>query len=120
MVAEVVDRAMGILLEPFVGSSYRNELFLPFSQDLPDSKDRALCAARSIPMEKLDATVLQALADRVFTPKRVRVMLAELRMKLKSGRNGEDEQLRVLKRELDEIKTAQDRLYDAVEKGVLA
>src|SRR5207249_7221036 len=43
---------------------------------------RTLCSARSIPMERLDATVLEALADRVFTPKRVRVMLAELRTKL--------------------------------------
>jgi site-specific DNA recombinase len=70
-------------------------------------------------MERLDATVLHALADRVFTPKRVRAMLAELRAKLKSGRRSEDERLRVLKGELDKIKTALDRLYDAVESGVL-
>ncbi len=80
---------------------------------------RTLCTARSIPMEKLDATVRQALADRVFTPKRVRVMLAELRAKLKAGRSNEDERLRVLKHELDSIKTALDRLYEAVEKGHL-
>ena len=80
---------------------------------------RTLCTARSIPMERLDATVLQALADRVFAPKRVRVMLAELRAKLKSGRRTEDERLRVLKSELDDVKTALDRLYEAVEKGFL-
>jgi DNA invertase Pin-like site-specific DNA recombinase len=80
---------------------------------------RTLCTARSIPMERLDDTVLHALADRVFTPKRVRVMLSELRAKLKSGRHNEDEQLRVLKRELDDIKLALDRLYEAVEKGIL-
>ncbi len=80
---------------------------------------RTLCTARSIPMEKLDATVLQALADRVFTPKRVRSMLADLRAKIKTGRSDEAEQLRVLTRELDEIKAALDRLYEAVERGVL-
>ena len=47
-------------------------------------------------------TVLQALAERVFTPKRVRAMLADLRTKLKAGRSNEAEQLRVLTRELDE------------------
>ena len=80
---------------------------------------RTLCSARSIRMEKLDATVLHALADRVFTPKRVRGMLAELRGKLRTGRSSETEQLRILTRELDQIKAAQDRLYDAVEKGLL-
>lgn len=80
---------------------------------------RTLCTARSIPMGRLEATVLEALADRVFTPKRIRAMLAELRAKLKNGRRTEDERLRVLKCELDKIKTALDRLYDAVERGVL-
>jgi hypothetical protein len=80
---------------------------------------RTLCTARSIPMDKLDATVLQALADRAFTPKRVRTMLADLRSKLRSGRSNEAEQLHILTRELDQIKAALDRLYEAIEKGVL-
>jgi len=55
---------------------------------------RTLCTARSILMEKLDATVLHALADRVFTVPRLRAMLADLRSKLKAGRSDEAKQLR--------------------------
>ena len=80
---------------------------------------RTLCSARSIPMDTLDATVLQALADRVFTPTRVRSMLSELRTKMKGQRSSDDERVRALKRELDDIKTALDRLYAAVEQGYL-
>ena len=70
-------------------------------------------------MEKLDATVLHALADRVFTVSRVREMLTNLRSKLRAGRNDEAQQLRVLQAELDKIAAAQERLHEAVESGVL-
>ena len=66
-------------------------------------KGRTLCTARSIPMDKLDAMVLQALADRVFVPTRVHRMLADLRSKFKAGRASEADQVRILKHELDGI-----------------
>jgi hypothetical protein len=80
---------------------------------------RTLCTARSILMEKLDATVLHALADRVFTVPRLRAMLADLRSKLKAGRSDEAKQLRVLQVELDKTAAGQERLYEAVESGLL-
>jgi len=80
---------------------------------------RTLCTTRSIPMGKLDATVLHALADRVLTGPRIRAMLADLRSKLNAGHSNEARQVRVLQAELEKIAAAQERLYEAVENGVL-
>ena len=63
--------------------------------------------------------VLQALANRVSVPKRVRTILAELRTRLKSRRTGESERLSVLKQELDKVQAGMDRLLEAVESGYL-
>jgi site-specific DNA recombinase len=77
------------------------------------------CNGRAVPMAKLDAAVLHTLADKVLTPARMKLMLAELKQRLKAGRSVEDEQLRGLARELDTLTLAANRLYEAVEKGVL-
>lgn len=78
------------------------------------------CTNSNVPMEKLDALVLQAVASRVFTLERVEVMIKELQKNLKQSRADDDEQLRKLTRELDSLKEQTDRLYEAVEKGLLA
>ena len=77
------------------------------------------CSGRAVPMAKLDSAVLHALADKVLTPARVKVMLAELERRLKASRSVEDEALRGLARELDTLTLAANRLYEAVEQGVL-
>ena len=46
-------------------------------------------------------------------------MLADLRSKLKAGRSDEAKQLRVLQVELDKTAAGQERLYEAVESGLL-
>jgi DNA invertase Pin-like site-specific DNA recombinase len=80
---------------------------------------RKTCQSSNIPMEKLDGLVLQAVADRVFKPERVKTMLTELlRAQKKSGSTHKD-QLKALTKELDNLKSQSDRLYEAVEKGLL-
>lgn len=59
-------------------------------------------------MEKLDALVLQAVANRVFTPERVEVMIKELQKNLKQSSADHDEQLKKLTRELDSLKEQTD------------
>lgn len=77
------------------------------------------CQSNNIPMEKLDSLILEAVANRVFTPERVEVMMKELQHNLKNSRTDHDEQLKTLTKELDAVKQQQDRLYQAVEKGLL-
>ena len=70
-------------------------------------------------MEKLDGLILEAVANRVFTPERVEVMMKELQHNLKHSGADHDEKLKILTKELDAIKQQQERLYEAVEKGLL-
>jgi len=77
------------------------------------------CSSRNIPMEKLDQIIIEAITERVFTPQRVEAMLKELRERLKTSRSKHDNELESLKKELNDIQQATDRLYAAVESGML-
>jgi site-specific DNA recombinase len=77
------------------------------------------CTSGNLPMAKLDQLILEAVSERVFTPERVAVMLKEFRTNLKQSRSKHDDNLRNLKKELDAIQQATDRLYEAVEQGML-
>jgi site-specific DNA recombinase len=77
------------------------------------------CDTRAVPVEKMDRAVLTALADKVLTPERLKEMLRELKTRLKQAQAGHDDQARVLRRELTELEQATNRLYEAVEKGLL-
>ena len=70
-------------------------------------------------MEKVDRLVLGALADRVFVPSRVQAMLDMIRKRLKRSRPQHAEVLKALKKELDTFQQRTDKLYEAVEKGLL-
>ena len=77
------------------------------------------CSSDSLPMEKLDKLVLQALADKVFSPSRVKTMLKEMQQRLKRSHTCQGDRLRPLNKELNSLQIASDRLYEAVEKGLL-
>ncbi len=77
------------------------------------------CNARNLSREPTEQAVLTALADRVFTARRVETMLRELRKRQGAARPAEDTRLQQLKRELKEIDAGIARLYEAVEKGLL-
>jgi site-specific DNA recombinase len=79
----------------------------------------AACSTPAIPMAKLDQVVLNALADRVLTPERMKELLRELKARLKATQANQDDQVRVLQRELAELEQGTNRLYEAVEKGLL-
>ncbi len=83
------------------------------------SKGNKLCESRSLPMKKLDSLVLNALADKVFDPERVKTMLAVMKKQIKVAQGSQDDGVKKLTKELDELKTATERLYEAVEKGLL-
>jgi hypothetical protein len=83
------------------------------------SKGNKLCDSHSTPMEKLDTLVLSALADKVFNPDRVKSMLSDMKKQIKAAEASQNDGLKKLTKELDELKTATERLYEAVEKGLL-
>ena len=77
------------------------------------------CNARNLSRESTEQIVLTTLADKVFTPSRVEIMLRELRTRQDAARSAEDARFQQLTRELKEIDTGITRLYEAVEKGLL-
>ncbi len=83
------------------------------------NKGRSSCPSGNLPMEKVDRLVLGALADRVFVPTRVQAMLDMIRKRLKRSRPQHAEALKALKKELDTLQQRADKLYEAVEKGLL-
>ena len=77
------------------------------------------CCTPAVPMKKMDDLVLAAFADKVLTPERLREMLQKMKRRLKHATSGQDDTLRTLKKELIEMGTATNRLYEEVEKGLL-
>ncbi len=77
------------------------------------------CQNTNFRMETLNRLVLQAVAEKVFTPWRVERMMAKVSFDLKESQPNYDEQIRRLSREMEDIKKQTDNLYDAVEKGFI-
>jgi len=61
------------------------------------------CESHNVPMGRLDDLVLEALADKVFTPRRVGSMLKGLIERMKKSRGSQTERLKRLNRELSEV-----------------
>jgi len=83
------------------------------------AKNVHACTAKNLPREQTDALVLSALAERMFTPKRVTLMLNELVRRQQQAKTAEDARLITLRKELDQATAGLDRLYQAVEHGAI-
>ena len=82
-------------------------------------KGKDICTSDNLPTEKVDRLVLSSLADRIFTASRVRVMLESLRKRLSQSQAAQDGKLKQLTKELDRVQQSSQKLYEAVEKGLL-
>jgi hypothetical protein len=78
-------------------------------------KNLGMCSSKAAPMEKLDQAVLEALADKVFTPARVAVMLAELKQQMSS-----DNQVSMqdLMKQLEAVRFRLANVYKSIELGI--
>lgn len=83
------------------------------------SKATHLCPTPNLPRAKTDRLVLERLADRVFTVPRVTAMLNALRRRLKEHRTKDDQRLQEVQLALTTTETGLQRLYEAVEQGIL-
>jgi site-specific DNA recombinase len=77
------------------------------------------CSTPAVPMDKMDSLVLAAFADKVLTPERLREMLREMKAHLKNAQAGQGDAISTLQKELTELETATNRLYEAVERDLL-
>ena len=77
------------------------------------------CSNPAVSMPKMDAAVLDVLADKLFTPARVKDILSQLQKQLKTAKANEADEIKVLQDELKELEQRSERLFEAVEKGIL-
>ncbi len=77
------------------------------------------CDCPNIPMEKMDRIVLDALADRVCAPERLKIILSELATRHAKSKGEDDAKLRVVKKAIAEIEARQRNLFNAVEEGLI-
>jgi DNA invertase Pin-like site-specific DNA recombinase len=77
------------------------------------------CSSHNLPMDKLDDLVLSQLADKVFAPERLQVLMSELRKRIKSSKENQQEEINELNRQLKKLEERQERLLDAIETGTI-
>jgi site-specific DNA recombinase len=83
------------------------------------NKGNRSCGSGNIPMEMLDTLVLDELAERTFTPRRLELMLLEAQRLIEERRSADKETLARLRAELKRQELRLARLYDALESGVV-
>ena len=77
------------------------------------------CTSGNLPMERLDELILAQLADKVFAPERLHVMMSELRIRIQSSKNGQQERINEMNRQLKKVEERQQRLLEAIETGTI-
>jgi site-specific DNA recombinase len=78
------------------------------------------CDTGSVPVSTLDQAVLHGFAERVLRPERVEQILRAVSDRQRITQSRSAEQLRTLRQQLEETRTASSRLYEAVERGFLS
>lgn len=83
------------------------------------SQGNHACTSANLPMDKLDDLVLSRLTEKVFAPERLQILMAELRKRIKSSKDDQQERINELNRQLKRIEERQSRLLDAIETGTI-
>ena len=77
-------------------------------------------APARLPMQRLDDLVLNCMADKIFTPERLQVMVAELRRRIQSSKHDQQARINELNRQIKLVEKKQDNLLNAIENGTIA
>lgn len=83
------------------------------------SQGNHACTSKNLPMEHLDELVLNCMADKIFTPQRLQVMVAELRKRIKFSKDDQQERINELNHQLKQVERKQDNLLNAIENGTI-
>lgn len=81
-------------------------------------KGKTACKGRSVPMDQLDAAVMESMADQLLTPERIGALLRGL-MDRQTRRDADyANRLTALRAKLSEAEGRLGRLYQAIENGI--
>ncbi len=83
------------------------------------SQGNHACNSKNLPMEHLDDLVLNNMADIIFAPERLQVIVAELRKRIRSSKDGQQERINELNRQIKQIERKQENLLNAIENGTI-
>jgi len=77
------------------------------------------CTSTNLPMEKLDDQVLHRLVEKVLAPERLHVLMMELRKRIKSSKDDQQERINAINLQIKQTEKRQENLLDAIESGVI-
>ncbi len=82
-------------------------------------KGKTACPGRSISIDFMDDMILQELAQKLFAPERIYLILQEIMDRSKGGKEALKQQLAQIKKEHSAKATALSNLYAAIEEGLI-
>ena len=82
------------------------------------AKAGTCCKSRNLPIEKFDELLLNAVAERIFTPDRLSVIMEELRKTVRDSQDSGQDRVNEINRQVKAVEARLNNLYDAVEKGM--
>ncbi|MGB9153303.1 MAG: recombinase family protein, partial [Alphaproteobacteria bacterium] len=83
------------------------------------SKGDTACKSKSYPMDKLDNLVLEAFKSKIYTPEYIRAVVDTMRQNTNLHGGEEKIRLKKLDAELKDLEQAENKLFEAIEKGIL-
>lgn len=101
------------------GTTRRNRRYSYYSCAGCKLKGQSVCKGRHVPMEKLDKLVIEGVADQLLAPNRVEQILAGLMDRATAKDRAVTDRRHQLETELDRLKSKLNRLYSAIEDGVI-
>ena len=83
------------------------------------SQGNHACASRNLPMERLDDLVLNSMADKIFAPERLQAMVSELRKRIRSSKDVQQDRINEINRQIKQVEKKQENLLNAIENGTI-
>jgi len=98
---------------------HRQEPPLPLLQVLkPPEQGNHACDSHNLPMEKLNALIINQMADKICAPERLHALVSELRKRTKNAKEGEQQKINELTKQLKKIEQGQTNLFNAIKNGL--
>ncbi|MDQ5946490.1 MAG: site-specific recombinase, partial [Pseudomonadota bacterium] len=82
------------------------------------SRGNHACQSRNFPTDKLDSLIVEQMTEKICTPERLNSLIADLRKRTKENKDGEQNKINELNRQLKKAEEAQRNLYQAIESGL--
>ncbi len=83
------------------------------------SQGNHACDSKNLPMGRLDDLVLNSMADKIFAPERLQIMVAELRKRIRSSKDNQQDRINEINRQIKQVEKKQENLLNAIENGTI-